>query len=187
MAGSSQESRSKSSSSPFSRSPSLTVTQWGEELRCDTLLIIAMAASISLAASFAHASPVLDHILATNTPDGTVSLNLPSMPVPSSYTPTSFTLDGVTIDDDGTIVSADVTFFNALGGGGGAGEGYKIGGDVLFSGITSAPTLNIGTFNVARFPVTITSPAPIPEPSSLLLLLSGALGGIQAVRRRIAR
>jgi hypothetical protein len=65
----------------------------------------------------------------------------------------------------------------------------------LFTGTNAAPTFVLGKFNLtddidgAQYKLTIAAddpsdPSPIPEPSSLALVVTGALAGAETLRRR---
>ncbi len=69
-------------------------------------------------------------------------------------------------------------------------------GPQLFTGSDAAPTFSLGTFSLLNFgPNTFSSDftlditsseTPIPEPSSLLMLSTGMLGLVCAVRRKLS-
>jgi hypothetical protein len=159
-----------------------------------TLALLASALSLPLAA---HADTIDDFVL-TDTPGDTIAFSLPAsppvfgpsssflfetFPVVLSFNPLYFgnaTLDG------------QILFYSALGGGGlnvlishpGGITAVLDHGDLLYSGTTADPTFLTGTFHVGSDILTITpETAPTPEPSTLVLLATGALGVLCLTRR----
>lgn len=117
-------------------------------------------------------------------------------PVPSSYVSgTSFTVSDVSAQYDGDLFSGDVTFFDA---GGAGGDGAALGGMTLFTGSDSAPTFLLGTFDLAGTIDIGSGPMPVsgsvtisqlpvattPEPGTLAMVGTAALGLAGAMRRR---
>lgn len=111
---------------------------------------------------------------------------------------TSFTVASVTASYDGDTFSGPVTFLNS---GGVEADGFTFTGPELFNNSDTAPTFNLGTFPLAgnidigngpmaiSGSVTITqlaSTAPTPEPATLGLVGTAALGLAGIVRRRLA-
>jgi PEP-CTERM motif len=82
-----------------------------------------------------------------------------------------------------TITPAD---FQILGSPVGSFE--QFGGPALFSGSTSNPIFNIGTFNLSSIvdgPATITITAAVPEPATWAMMILGFFGvGFMAYRRK---
>jgi hypothetical protein len=134
----------------------------------------------------------------------TATLTLPSNPTPSSVGTDSFTLDDISVTVPGFgVFSGNLTFFDSAAGGG-AGSGVDIlNGPQLFSGPLSDPTLLTGDFTLSGSvtpdpdgPVAITgvlsavsavvNSSPVPEPSSLALLLTGitTIAGAMCLRRQ---
>lgn len=132
---------------------------------------------------------------------GTGTAIIDASPTPSSFiNGTSFTLMNITADYLGSSYTGDVTFFET---GGAGGQGEVFGGDKLYTGTDSAPTFRIGTFTLrgnvdlglGNAPVVgtltispLSSPASAatPEPGTLAMLGTAALGLAGMVRRRLS-
>jgi hypothetical protein len=92
-----------------------------------------------------------------------------------SFTTNSFQII-VPLIVDGDPLTIPVDFYTAASGGGAGGQGVRVEGPVLFTGLTSSPTFLTGTFAFGDFNLTISpQPSAVPEPSSLFLFGSGAL------------
>lgn len=131
---------------------------------------------------------------------GTPSLTGFSCPDPQS--PLDFCYTGVSINNRTT--NDTVEFFGADVGGGieilsGSVSVVNLGGAMLFSGTSSAPTFLLGSFalsdinNGAPYTLDISSgstpppPSSIPEPSTWLLTGTGLAGVAARLRRRLKR
>lgn len=128
----------------------------------------------------------------------TATASLQTSPIPSSFVlGTSFTLPNISALVDGDIYSGAVTFYTASAGGGASGQGAMFGGPQLFTGLTSAPTFLPGSYTLSGTAdlgdgpeaitgsLTISQPSAVPEPSSMILLGTGALGLVGVVRRKV--
>jgi hypothetical protein len=127
---------------------------------------------------------------------GPLTTTLPASPTPDSFVAnTSFTVTG-TVTFEGNTLSGPITFLNS---GGASGGGVTFTGPVLFSGPDANPTFLLGTFTLSGNadignggvqPITGTlvisqeTTPPIPEPSSLGLVGTGALGLLGYLRRK---
>ena len=154
-------------------------------------LSLAMRAPLARAATmdvFTFTSPVIT---------GPLTTTLPASPTPDSFVPnTSFTITG-TVTFEGNTLSGPITFLNS---GGASGGGVTFTGPVLFSGPDANPTFNLGTFTLSGNadignggvqPITGTlvisqssTTPPVPEPNSIALVGTGALGLAGYLRRR---
>lgn len=149
-----------------------------------TLALLSVIPAFS--AAVAHADTMYN-FTASITPYGPITATLPASPTPSSFTTTSFELLSVPVVVDGDTFSETVDFFTSAAGGGASGGEIRVDGDQLFTGSTSTPTFRLGTFTVGDFSVTISSaPSAVPEPSSLALLATGALGVVGVFRRKLS-
>jgi hypothetical protein len=123
----------------------------------------------------ARADTLTYNFIASNTPEGIVSTSLPASPTPLSFTTGSFQIT-VPLIVDGDPLTIPVDFYTAASGGGAGGQGVRVEGPTLFTGLTSSPTFLTGTFAFGDFNLTISpQPSAVPEPSSLFLFGSGAL------------
>jgi hypothetical protein len=140
--------------------------------------------ALLLCAVSSKADTLTYNFVTSSTPEGVITTSLPASPVPTSFTATSFEYT-VPLIVDGEAMTIPVDFFTAAAGGGAAGQGTRVEGPVLFMGSTSAPTFLTGTFAFGDFTLTVTpQTAPVPEPSTLLLLGLGAVTGGGLIRRK---
>lgn len=127
------------------------------------------------------------------------TFTLPSNPTPSLIGSNFFQINNVVISISGVgTETANIDFFNTAGGGGAGSGGDHLTGAQLFSGTLSSPTLLTGTFPLSGTIVVDSEPpvqvsgnliatvlAAVPEPSSLVLLLTAMAGATAAARRRL--
>jgi hypothetical protein len=161
-------------------------------------------------AAFVVAAPIAAHAAAMDVITFTSGGSTYAYTLPNA--PTTFTTDGVDyieltnvgVSVNGGATTMDTVMF--LGGGtsiGGGLDDVSPGGDSfanstgegLFNNNYTTPTFDIGetgsfedAFSSKTFTVTVApqgTPSPTPEPSSLMLLGTGALGLCGAVRRKL--
>jgi hypothetical protein len=141
----------------------------------------------------------------------TFQWQLPASPTPTADNaspPFGFILSNVSVTDKaGTTAIADIGFYanNSFIDNGG-GFDFQFGdlyidafGDQLYSGFENSPTFILGTYKMtergsiagslesdnAGLPgKLVISSAPVPEPSTLILLIVGSLGVLLMARRR---
>ncbi len=141
-----------------------------------------------------------------------LTFTLPSSPTPSGFDMRrDFFLGNISFTEDGTMMTAsDVYFFTKLESGGfelddslgNVIDDLSFFGPKLFTGTVKAPTFKEGAFRLTGGPacsvdsetteapacsykLTIDPTSVTPEPSSLALLGSGALGVFGILRRRL--
>ena len=151
-----------------------------------SLLFFSAAASL-LVPMTVHASTVDSFTLTGNSDGSVITFQLPA-------TPASTVVDAGGFELDNVLTSAglrNILFFDASSGGGlsldGSGLPY---GPQLFNGTDANPTFLLNTFqlsnssDLATGDYTLSVTSATPEPSSLLMLGTGALALSGILRRR---
>lgn len=166
-------------------------------LLCSTLLL-------SIAAAVPAFADTIDNFTVVDKSSGThtYTFSLPGSPTLNlTSTPTYFDISGVSISKDGGSIGSGTVYFDLLSAGGVGinflGFFYDIGPQVFtYTGTIGtanfAPTFDLGTFVIKdqTFPNnadhfgSITIAGTAPEPSSLALLGTGALGLAGLLRRK---
>jgi len=176
-------------------------------MKLRTFLLVTAFSCSTAAVSFA--SPIDNFKLSDGT--NVIAFSLPSSPAPDQVIQNDdalqFTMNNVAVDVNGTPANYFISFFNELTGGGLCidpvdtscigGNKLNQSGPQLFTGSEAIPTFSLGTFSLTNynfgpnntfssdFTLEITS-SEIPEPSSLLMLSTGVLGLVGAVRRKLS-
>lgn len=137
-------------------------------------------------ASATYADTILDYQISGPGPKGpyTASFTLTEHPKPSAGGQLGFDFVGLPVDVNGKWTNMTVVFDSSwlLGGVLALGSnGFLLFGQQLFSWSSSGPTMDIGTFQLyggagntgGLYTLRVTDPAPVPEPSTLVLCLCG--------------
>jgi hypothetical protein len=160
-------------------------------------LLVLAATSLPIAA---HADTI-DNFTLTDIFGDTITFSLPaSPPVFGPSSPFLFETFPVLLSFNPPYfgsknLDGQILFYSVLGGGGlnvlishpGGTTPVLDHGDLLNSGTTADPTFLTGTFNVGSDTLTITpqaAPSSTPEPSTLVLLVTGTLGVLCLARQR---
>jgi PEP-CTERM motif len=173
-------------------------------MKLSTFLLVAAFSCSTAAVSLA--SPIDNFKLSDGT--NVITFSLPSSPTPDQNVDLFlFTINNVAVDVNGTPANYFISFFNELDFGGlcittDDATCFEDGSILnqtdlqLYTGSEAVPTFSLGTFSLtnvgvntfsSNFTLDITSSeTPIPEPSSLLMLSTGVLGLVCAVRRKLS-
>lgn len=153
-------------------------------------LLSFFAAAVFSAPFAAHATTMDDFTLISNSDGSVLNFQLAGTPTTAITNDGGFELDNVTT----SAGLRNILFFDTSDGGGltvdGSGLPY---GPQLFSGTDVDPTFLLNTFELSNNPdlatddytLSITQVSPTPEPSSLLMLGTGALAVCGAMRRKL--
>lgn len=152
--------------------------------------LLSFFTTVSLCAPMAAHASTVDSFTLTNNSDGSViTFQLPASPTSVGYDYEGFQIDGVST----SIGIQNILFFDASNGGGlsvGPGVPY---GPQLFTGTDAAPTFIPNSFQLSNssdvstndYTLSIAQVGATPEPSSLLLLGTGALAMCGVMRSRL--
>lgn len=163
-----------------------------------SLLLTALSVATPAFASTIDSFTVTDGFGTSN--PTVYTFTLPGSPTPTNFTNNSFTIDGVTVLTNGGNSMVDNIAFLTQATGGlliefatpqGAELFVEDPGSAFFTGSTSAPTFTPGIYlgendnNPSGDKIQVAISA-VPEPESLAMLGTGALGLIGVIRRKLA-
>ena len=171
-----------------------------------SLFTFALFASASFFPLAAHADSIYDFRITGQ--GNTITFSLPASPTDVFVSTGAggviggfFPIPAPLVTANGVTASTSVEFFSGdlffVGPGisfSADGTTFTLVGELLYSGSAYTPTFNIGTFDLHQFEsfptedytLTITpesTPPSVPEPSSLLLFISGAAGLLYRVMK----
>ena len=153
------------------------------------------------ATTLAAKADTLDYTLTIGTHNAqTFTWSLPSDPTPFDPTIFGFGVPDVAVTHNGTPTDTGLIFLTGSAHGGFAFSNDDISfiisnGPQLFSSTTGSPTLLTGQFSLeelgpgfsATLDVVDADTPAVPEPSSFALFGTGALMGLEALRRRFSK
>ena len=171
-----------------------------------SLFTLALLASASILPLAAHADAIDDFLITGQ--GNTITFSLPASPTDvfvsigaGGVVGGFFPIPAPVVTANGVTVPASMEFFSGnlffVGPGlqfSADNQTFTLVGSLLYTGSSYTPTFKIGTFDLHQFQgfpqqdytITITpesTPPAVPEPSSLLLFLSGAAGLLYRVTK----